>query len=214
TEESALVITGIKGRINRAVWGPLNRTIITAGEDATVRIWDSETGQLLKESDKESGHQKTISSLSKSLDWSHFITGSLDKSAKLWDTRTLTLIKTYVTERPVNAVDISPTHDTVVLGGGQDAMNVTMTDRRAGKFEAKFYHKILQEEIGGILIGLSFLFIFTFGGEDGYVSIKILTIFLVQIAGSDPSAHISKPIYNLCYIIYYLGVFWIALDFS
>jgi WD40 repeat protein len=42
TEESALVITGIKGRINRAVWGPLNRTIITAGEDATIRIWDSE----------------------------------------------------------------------------------------------------------------------------------------------------------------------------
>jgi hypothetical protein len=42
-----------------------------------------QTGQLLKESDKESGHQKTISSLSKSLDWSHFITGSLDKSAKV-----------------------------------------------------------------------------------------------------------------------------------
>ncbi|PWZ37350.1 Eukaryotic translation initiation factor 3 subunit I [Zea mays] len=38
----------------------------------------------------------------------------------------------------------------VVLGGGQDAMNVTMTDCRAGKFEAKFYHKILQEEIGGV----------------------------------------------------------------
>ena len=30
----------------------------------------------------------------------------------------------------------------MVLGGGQDAMNVTMTDRRAGKFEAKFYHKV------------------------------------------------------------------------
>jgi WD40 repeat protein len=42
TEESALVITGIKGRINRAVWSPLNRTIITAGEDATIPIWDSE----------------------------------------------------------------------------------------------------------------------------------------------------------------------------
>jgi translation initiation factor 3 subunit I len=38
----------------------------------------------------------------------------------------------------------------VVIGGGQDAMNVTMTDRRAGKFEAKFFHKILQEEIGGV----------------------------------------------------------------
>jgi WD40 repeat protein len=42
SEESLLVITGIKGRINRAVWGPLNRTIITAGEDATIRIWDTE----------------------------------------------------------------------------------------------------------------------------------------------------------------------------
>lgn len=42
SEESLLVITGIKGRINRAVWGPLNRTIITAGEDATIRSWDTE----------------------------------------------------------------------------------------------------------------------------------------------------------------------------
>ena len=36
-----------------------------------------------EESDKEAGHQKAISSLSKSLDWSHFLTGSLDKSAKV-----------------------------------------------------------------------------------------------------------------------------------
>uniref|UniRef100_A0A453HXN2 Eukaryotic translation initiation factor 3 subunit I n=4 Tax=Triticinae TaxID=1648030 RepID=A0A453HXN2_AEGTS len=178
TEESALVISGITGRINRAVWGPGNRTIITAGEDATIRIWDSETGKLLKESDKEVGHQKAISSLSKSLDWSHFLTGSLDKSAKLWDARTLTLIKTYVTERPVNAVDISPTLDHVVIGGGQDAMNVTMTDRRAGKFEAKFFHKILEEEIGGVkghfgpINALAFNpdgRSFSSGGEDGYV---------------------------------------------
>lgn len=30
----------------------------------------------------------------------------------------------------------------VVLGGGQDASHVTTTDRRAGKFEAKFFHKV------------------------------------------------------------------------
>ncbi|XP_020585330.1 eukaryotic translation initiation factor 3 subunit I-like, partial [Phalaenopsis equestris] len=109
--DSILTIKGPQGRINRAVWGPLNKTIISAGEDTFVRIWDSETGQLLKESDKETGHQKTISSLVKSADGSHFLTGSLDKSAKLWDSRTLTLIKTYVTERPVNACAISPLLD-------------------------------------------------------------------------------------------------------
>lgn len=33
---------GPQGRINRAVWGPLNKTIISAGEDAVIRIWDVE----------------------------------------------------------------------------------------------------------------------------------------------------------------------------
>ncbi len=33
---------GHEGRIMRAVWGPLNKTIISAGEDGTVRLWDVE----------------------------------------------------------------------------------------------------------------------------------------------------------------------------
>ena len=81
--ESVLLIKGPQGRINRAIWGPLNTTIISAGEDAVIRIWDSETGKLLQESDKESGHKKTVTSLAKSADDSHFLTGSLDKSARV-----------------------------------------------------------------------------------------------------------------------------------
>ncbi|PKI31427.1 hypothetical protein CRG98_048182 [Punica granatum] len=149
TAESIHVLRGPQGRINRAVWGPLNKTIISAGEDSIIRIWDSETGKLLKESDKETGHKKAITSLMKSADGSHFLTGSHDKSAKLWDVRTLTLIKTYVTERPVNAVAMSPLLD-----------------------------HILQEEIGGVkghfgpINALAFNpdgKSFSSGGEDGYV---------------------------------------------
>lgn len=109
--ESILTLKGPQGRINRAVWGPLNRTIISGGEDSVVRMWDAEvsivlvlvlnevlspksivptiiaselqTGKLLKESEKEEGHKKAITSLSKSVDGSHFLTGSLDKSAKV-----------------------------------------------------------------------------------------------------------------------------------
>ncbi|KVH89880.1 eukaryotic translation initiation factor 3 subunit I-like [Cynara cardunculus var. scolymus] len=176
--DSVLVLKGPQGRINRAVWGPLNKTIISAGEDAVVRIWDTETGKLLQENDKEVGHKKTVTSLAKATDGSHFLTGSLDKSAKLWDIRSLTLIKTYFTERPVNAVAMSPLLNHVVLGGGQDASAVTTTDHRAGKFEAKFYDKILQEEIGGVkghfgpINALAFNpdgKSFSSGGEDGYV---------------------------------------------
>lgn len=97
----------------------------------------SQTGKLLRENDKDVGHKKYITSLAKSTDGSHFLTGSLDKSAKviwpcsyifihcyyrsslhtclpiimllqLWDSRSLTLIKTYASERTVNAVAMSP----------------------------------------------------------------------------------------------------------
>ncbi|KAL3643781.1 Eukaryotic translation initiation factor 3 subunit I [Castilleja foliolosa] len=63
-------------------------------------------------------------------------------------TRTLKLIKTY--ERLVNAVAMSPLLDRVVLGGGQDASSVTSTYNPGTKFQAKFYDKILTEEIGGV----------------------------------------------------------------
>uniref|UniRef100_A0A804L6R1 Serine-threonine kinase receptor-associated protein n=1 Tax=Musa acuminata subsp. malaccensis TaxID=214687 RepID=A0A804L6R1_MUSAM len=169
--ESVLTIKGPQGPINRAVWGPLNKTIISAGEDAVIRVWDTETGQFLKESDKETGHQKTISSLSKSADGSHFLTGSLDKSAKnsdtcqnicdgaclllviviklcfhflLEDTFYSCIASVFLTDLPKKKVVIGGGG----VGAGQEAVHVTTTDHRAGKFEAKFFHKILQEEIG------------------------------------------------------------------
>ncbi|KAG9138923.1 hypothetical protein Leryth_007548, partial [Lithospermum erythrorhizon] len=178
TPESVIVIKGTQGRITRATFGPLNfgplnKTIVSVGEDATVR-----TGKLIKESDEETGQKQSITSLFKSMDGSQFITGSLDKSAKLWDIRTLTVLKTYVTAAPVNAVTMSPLLNHVVLGGGQDARIVTTTDRHAGMFEAKFYDKILEQEIGGVkghfdpINALAFNpdgKSFSSGGADGYV---------------------------------------------
>ncbi|KAL1819095.1 hypothetical protein DCAR_0415348 [Daucus carota subsp. sativus] len=165
------------GRINRAVWGPLNRTIISGGEQGVVRVWDVETKKVIYESDKDTGHQKAITSLAKSRDGSHLLTASIDKSAKLWDIRSMKLLRTYKAEAPVNAVALSPLLDHVVLGGGQDASTVT-NDPRAGKFEAKFYSKVLEEEIGSVkghfgpINALAFNpdgKSFASGGEDGYL---------------------------------------------
>ncbi|KAG2307808.1 hypothetical protein Bca52824_027556 [Brassica carinata] len=72
--DSVLILENPEGRkrINRAVW-PLNQIIVSGGEDAVLRIWDAETGKLLKETDKEVGHKQTITSLCKSADDSHFL---------------------------------------------------------------------------------------------------------------------------------------------
>ena len=36
---------GHEGRIMRAIWGPLNQTLISAGEDGSLRLWDVEVSQ-------------------------------------------------------------------------------------------------------------------------------------------------------------------------
>jgi hypothetical protein len=58
-------------------------TLIIINHNISFYFTCLQTGKLLKESDKESGHKKTIQSLVKSADGSHFLTGSLDKSAKV-----------------------------------------------------------------------------------------------------------------------------------
>ena len=37
-----------------------------------------------------------------------------------------------------------------MLGGGQDAMSVTTTSSRQGKFEVRFYHLAFEDEIGRV----------------------------------------------------------------
>ena len=98
-----------------------------------------------------SDHAKAISVLQLSADRAMFISASKDTTAKLWDMDLLENKKTYKTERPVNSASISPTKDHVVLGGGQEAMDVTTTSTKIGKFDARFFHLILEEEFAKVL---------------------------------------------------------------
>eukprot|EP00232_Nephroselmis_pyriformis_P020878 CAMPEP_0182864750 /NCGR_PEP_ID=MMETSP0034_2-20130328/7326_1 /TAXON_ID=156128 /ORGANISM="Nephroselmis pyriformis, Strain CCMP717" /LENGTH=324 /DNA_ID=CAMNT_0024997013 /DNA_START=70 /DNA_END=1044 /DNA_ORIENTATION=+ len=168
---------GVVGRINRCLWGPLNKTIITTGEDGNIRQWCTKTGELLK---CVEAHKKGITDLKMTADKTHMITTSLDKSAKLWDVDTLEQLKNYETERPVQTADISPLFDHVILGGGQDASQVTTTSSKAAGFQTKFIHKVLEHEFGGVkghfgpVNSLAFSpdgRSFTSGGEDGYVRV-------------------------------------------
>ena len=44
----------------------------------------------------------------------------------------------------------SPRAQHVVIGGGQDARDVTTTAARDGKFDARFFHMLLEEEFGRV----------------------------------------------------------------
>ncbi|XP_065838836.1 eukaryotic translation initiation factor 3 subunit I-like [Oscarella lobularis] len=164
-------------KVTAAVWSALDEYIITGHENGEIRQYDAKNGEIVR---KIHDHTKSVSDLQLSKDKSMLISASKDTTAKLFDAETLKYMKTYKTDRPVNSAAISPIQDHVVLGGGQEAMNVTTTATKVGKFDARFFHLVFQEEIGrvkghfGPINSLAFHpdgKSYSSGGEDGYVRV-------------------------------------------
>ncbi|KAK9472079.1 WD40-repeat-containing domain protein [Dipodascopsis tothii] len=164
-------------KFNVGGWSYLSKFIILGHSDGLVSQYDAKTGELLKTA---VAHEKDITDLQFSSDRTYFITSSKDKTAKILDAANLKILKTYTTDTPLNTAAITPRKEFVVLGGGQDARDVTTTSSRQGKFEARFWHKIFEEEIGrvkGHFGPLNCIVVhpagtgFASGGEDGYVRI-------------------------------------------
>ncbi|CAK6440885.1 unnamed protein product, partial [Pipistrellus nathusii] len=134
-------------KITSAVWGPLGECIIAGHESGELNQYSAKSGEVLVNV-KE--HSRQINDIQLSRDMTMFVTASKDNTAKLFDSTTLEHQKTFRTERPVNSAALSPNYDHVVLGGGQEAMDVTTTSTRIGKFEARFFHLAIEEEFGRV----------------------------------------------------------------
>jgi len=122
-----------------------NEALFVTFDDGAVRLYCPTTGEEL---DAIFPHQKKINRVSFNKDKTMFITASADFTSKLYDVVNLEHLKTYTTERPVNDAVISPTKEHILLGGGQEAMSVTTTSGRVGKFETRFFHLVYEEEFG------------------------------------------------------------------
>ncbi|OJJ48624.1 hypothetical protein ASPZODRAFT_2124666 [Penicilliopsis zonata CBS 506.65] len=191
SEEPRLRITCEESKATVAGWSYLGKYIIAAHEDGSVSQYDAKDGEQIKNVQAhEFDHQ--INDIQFSADRTYFITASKDKSAKLISCRNLAILKTYVADTPLNSASITSKKDYVILGGGQAAMDVTTTSARQGKFEARFYHKVFEDEIGrvrGHFGPLNTIDVhpagtaYASGGEDGYVRIH----------------HFDKPYFDFMY---------------
>uniref|UniRef100_A0A7S0T819 Eukaryotic translation initiation factor 3 subunit I n=1 Tax=Erythrolobus madagascarensis TaxID=708628 RepID=A0A7S0T819_9RHOD len=145
--EPVLKLVGLDMNVVRILWYPTGDLVLTASEDGCVRRWDAETGTML---DCKKLHTSRINDCQWGPDHFCFITASSDQYAKVVDAASLEVMKTYKMEAPVNSASMSPTHPHVLLGGGQEASQVTTTDNRAGKFEGRLYHLVYETEIGRV----------------------------------------------------------------
>jgi len=171
-------------KATKVKWGPFDESLVSIFEEGTVIIWDSTSGKQLYKID---AHKAPVTSMNFSEDRMLMITSSKDNYAKLWamDEGEPENIKTYKTDRPLNDAAISPLYSNaeepkyhILLGGGQDAKDVTTTASASGKFEATMWHMIFEEEIGSVKGHFGPLNClawfrdgrgFVTGGEDGYV---------------------------------------------
>jgi translation initiation factor 3 subunit I len=156
-------------------WTIANQQIIAGFNSGMIVKYDVETGKEIMR--KANMHHERINRINFNKDKTLFITASSDTEAKLVDPVTLEVLKTYKTPAPVNGAVISPTNPHVLIGGGQEAMKVTVTSGSQGKFETRFFHMLYEEEFGrvkGHFGPINALAIHPFGksyasgAEDGY----------------------------------------------
>lgn len=201
SDEKAMTIVCDESKATVAGWSYLDKYIIAGHEDGSVSQYDGKTGELLFNIQIHE-LDSPITDLQWSQDRTYFITASKDKTAKVFlcplptlsssahlltalasqliTAKDLEILKTYTADTPLNSAVITPKKDFVILGGGQAAMDVTTTSARQGKFEARFYHKIFEDEIGRVRGHFGPLNTvaadptgkgYCSGGEDGYVRV-------------------------------------------
>jgi len=197
-----LTILGHQGKVNRALFGPLNEHIYSGSDDTTLRMWDTKTGnELMCVADV---HKKRISDMQFSLDMAVLVTSSLDGCVRIFDSKTLMVLKEFDSERPLNSACISPLPSCpyLIAGGGQDAMSVTTTSANQGHFESVFFDHVYEDELGSIgghfgpINSLAFAphgRSFTSGGEDGYMRVHHLPEDYFQAFAKKTAEAFGRP---------------------
>ncbi|WP_052398034.1 WD40 repeat domain-containing protein [Streptomyces sp. NRRL F-5123] len=99
-------LTGNTGPVTAVAVSPDGSWLATAGNDETVRIWDTATGAVVR---TLTGHTDWVTAVAVSPDSSWLATTSNDRTVRIWDRATGALTRTLTGHTdPVNAVAVSP----------------------------------------------------------------------------------------------------------
>jgi WD40 repeat protein len=109
--DGKMIATGTGGGMEG---NPLSQRYIV-GTDNSIRLWDTEKGTLLREL---KGHTDRVHALAFTRDGKRLVSGSFDKTMRVWDVATGKELANAGSNGWVTCVDITPDGRTIVAGGG------------------------------------------------------------------------------------------------
>jgi WD40 repeat protein/uncharacterized caspase-like protein len=122
-EKPELVIqSGHSDTVRAIAFSPNGKTVASASSDKTIRMWEVETGRLLRVLDI---HRDNVTSIAFSPDGKTIASGSLDKTVALCDVKSGRLIRSLVDHSDdVNSVAFSPDGKTIASGSRDETINL------------------------------------------------------------------------------------------
>jgi WD40 repeat protein len=121
--------------IGVVAFSPDGRTFATGCMDDNARLWDVDTGRVVR----SLAHPDGVLDLCFSPDGRLLVTGCTDKKARLWETATGRLKQEFVCEADVDAVAMNPDGQTILTGSRVKAAQVWRVD--TGKLLYKLPHE-------------------------------------------------------------------------
>jgi len=141
-----------KRKLTQATWGFLNKSILASGEDGTLEIYGLDK-KLEKSVIVSDGVDRVVKSFNITRDHSLLI-ACTGEGAKIYEAKTLKLLKNFKTEVPMNTGAISPLiYDEepkyhAIIGGGVPARDVTK--HKMGGFDVRLINLVYGEDLGSI----------------------------------------------------------------